>query len=101
MNPCPEVRNPLGGLPMHQLPTVTISSCSSLFFPSSSPFVTIHCRFGGTNGRCHYSDTWLFDVLTRKWTELQCTGYILSFHEDHAAALVDDVTYVLSGHGID
>jgi hypothetical protein len=80
---------------------VTISSCSSPFCPSSSPFVTIHCRFGGTDGRCHYSDTWLFDVSTRKCTELQCTGYIPSPREDHAAALVDDVTYVLSGRGVD
>jgi hypothetical protein len=57
--------------------------------------------FGGTDGRYHYNDTWLFDVSTRKWTELQCTGYIPSPREGHAAALVDDVMYVFGGRGVD
>ncbi|KAI0257057.1 hypothetical protein BJV78DRAFT_1159906 [Lactifluus subvellereus] len=57
--------------------------------------------FGGTDGRYHYNDTWLFDVPTRKWTELQCTGYIPSPREGHAAALVDDVMYVFGGRGVD
>jgi len=59
------------------------------------------CRFGGTDGRYHYNDTWMFDVSTRKWTELQCTGYIPSPREGHAAALVDDVMYVFGGRGVD
>ncbi|KAI0294942.1 hypothetical protein BC826DRAFT_1104415 [Russula brevipes] len=57
--------------------------------------------FGGTDGRYHYNDTWMFDVSTRKWTELQCTGYIPSPREGHAAALVDDVMYVFGGRGVD
>ncbi|KAI0285414.1 hypothetical protein BGY98DRAFT_945813 [Russula aff. rugulosa BPL654] len=57
--------------------------------------------FGGTDGRYHYNDTWLFDVSTRKWTELQCTGYIPSPRGGHAAALVDDVMYVFGGRGVD
>ncbi|KAI0308283.1 hypothetical protein B0F90DRAFT_1665117 [Multifurca ochricompacta] len=57
--------------------------------------------FGGTDGRYHYNDTWLFDISTRKWTELQCTGYIPSPREGHAAALVDDVMYVFGGRGVD
>ncbi|KAF8274017.1 hypothetical protein EI94DRAFT_1768885 [Lactarius quietus] len=57
--------------------------------------------FGGTDGRYHYNDTWMFDVTTRKWTELQCTGYIPSPREGHAAALVDDVMYVFGGRGVD
>ena len=45
--------------------------------------------------------TWLFDVSTRKWTELQCTGYIPSPCEGHAAALVNYVMYVFGGCGVD
>lgn len=69
--------------------------------PSSPLFVKTFCRFGGTDGRCHHNDTWLFDVLTRKWAELQCTGYIPPPREGHAAALVDDVMYVFGGRGVD
>ena len=61
----------------------------------------MHYRFGGTDGRYHYNDTWLFDILTRKWTEPQCTGYIPSPREGHAAALVDDVMYVFGGRHVD
>ncbi|KAI0294941.1 hypothetical protein BC826DRAFT_1009522 [Russula brevipes] len=57
--------------------------------------------FGGTDGRYHYNDTWMFDISTRKWTELQCTGYIPSPREGHAAALVDDMMYVFGGRGVD
>lgn len=32
---------------------------------------------------------------------LQCTGYIPSPCEGHAAALVDDVMYVFGGRGVD
>ncbi len=59
------------------------------------------CRFGGTDGQYHYNDTWSFDVSTRKWTELQCHGFVLAPREGHAAALVDDVMYVFGGRGID
>ncbi|KAF7981180.1 hypothetical protein HWV62_34967 [Athelia sp. TMB] len=57
--------------------------------------------FGGTDGQYHYNDTWAFDITTRKWTELQCIGYIPSPREGHAAALVDDVVYVFGGRGVD
>ncbi len=70
-------------------------------FPLSSSFFTLLCRFGGTDGLYHYNDTWLFELSTQKWTELQCTGYILYPHEGHAIALVNDVMYVFGGHGID
>ncbi|KAI0275585.1 hypothetical protein BGY98DRAFT_899862, partial [Russula aff. rugulosa BPL654] len=56
---------------------------------------------GGTDGRYHYNETWLFDDSARKWIELQFTGYILSPCEGHATALVDDVVYVFGGRGID
>ncbi|KAI9461164.1 hypothetical protein F5148DRAFT_1286680 [Russula earlei] len=57
--------------------------------------------FGGTDGRHHYNDTWLFDVPRRKWRELRCSGYIPSPREGHAAALVDDAMYVFGGRGVD
>ncbi|KAI0046599.1 hypothetical protein FA95DRAFT_1679639 [Auriscalpium vulgare] len=57
--------------------------------------------FGGTDGQYHYNDTWMFDVPTRRWKELQCIGYIPSPREGHAAALVDDVMYVFGGRGVD
>jgi N-acetylneuraminic acid mutarotase len=55
-------------------------------------------RFGG-NGGPHivYNDTWSFNISTRKWTELQCTGSIPSPRAGHAAALIDDVMYVFGG----
>lgn len=57
--------------------------------------------FGGTDGQYHYNDTWAFDLLTRKWTELKCIGFIPSPREGHAAAVVDDVIYVFGGRGVD
>jgi Galactose oxidase, central domain len=65
--------------------------------PSSSPLVIILYSFGGTNDQCDYNDTWSFDVSTRKWTELQCTGSIPAPRHSHAAALVDDVMYIFGG----
>ena len=57
--------------------------------------------FGGTDGQYHYNDTWSFDIATRKWSELQCIGFIPEAREGHAAALVDDVVYVFGGRGVD
>ncbi|KAJ7071208.1 hypothetical protein C8F01DRAFT_1047057 [Mycena amicta] len=57
--------------------------------------------FGGTDGQYHYNDTWAFDLATRKWSELQCIGFIPSPREGHAAALVDDVIYIFGGRGVD
>ncbi|KAJ7042429.1 hypothetical protein C8F04DRAFT_945639 [Mycena alexandri] len=57
--------------------------------------------FGGTDGQYHYNDTWAYDLTTRKWSELQCIGFIPSPREGHAAALVDDVIYVFGGRGVD
>ncbi|EGO04494.1 hypothetical protein SERLA73DRAFT_82409 [Serpula lacrymans var. lacrymans S7.3] len=57
--------------------------------------------FGGTDGQYHYNDTWSFDASTRRWTELQCIGFIPSPREGHAAALVDDVIYIFGGRGVD
>jgi N-acetylneuraminic acid mutarotase len=61
----------------------------------------IRRSFGGTDGQYHYNDTWAFDINTRKWSELQCIGFIPSPREGHAAALVDDVIYVFGGRGVD
>lgn len=57
--------------------------------------------FGGTDGQYHYNDTWAYDVNTRRWDELQCIGFIPSPREGHAAAVVDDVIYILGGRGVD
>ncbi|KAE9404389.1 galactose oxidase [Gymnopus androsaceus JB14] len=55
--------------------------------------------FGGADRQYHYNDTWSFDLITRKWSELICAGCIPAPREGHAAALVDDDMYVLSGRG--
>jgi hypothetical protein len=55
------------------------------------------CRFGGRGDQHDFNDTWSFNILTRKWTELQCTGSIPSPRTDHAAILVDGVMYVFGG----
>lgn len=57
--------------------------------------------FGGTDGQYHYNDTWAYDVNSRRWTELQCIGFIPSPRESHAAAVVDDVIYIFGGRGVD
>jgi hypothetical protein len=59
------------------------------------------CRFGGYVGPQSYNDTWSFDISTRKWTELQCTGSIPYPRAGHAAVLVGDVMYVFGGRAID
>ncbi len=58
-------------------------------------------RFGGINSPHYCNDTWSFDISTRKWTELQCTGSIPSPRGAHAAVLIDDIMYVFGGHAID
>ncbi|KAF8500871.1 galactose oxidase [Russula emetica] len=57
--------------------------------------------FGGSDSRHDYNDTWSFDISTRKWTELQCTGSIPSPRSGHAAVLIDDVMYVFGGFTMD
>jgi hypothetical protein len=65
---------------------------------SLSTLVIIFSRFGGAGDQDRrFNDTWSFDISTRKWTELQCTGSIPSPRVNHAAILVDDVMYVFGG----
>ena len=54
-------------------------------------------RFGGRAASRFFNDTWSFNISTRKWTELECTGSIPSPRASHAAALIDDVIYVFGG----
>lgn len=57
------------------------------------------CRFGGTDGGHHFfNDTWSFDISTRKWTELRCTGCVPTPRGGHAATLINGVMYVFGGH---
>ncbi|KAF8898933.1 hypothetical protein BD779DRAFT_1464981 [Infundibulicybe gibba] len=67
----------------------------------SDKIIVLIISFGGTDGQYHYNDTWSFDLQTRKWSELQCIGFIPSPREGHAAAVVDDVIYVFGGRGVD
>ena len=55
------------------------------------------CRFGGLGDPHEFNDTWSFNILTRKWTELKWTGSVPSPRSGHAAVLVDDVMYVFGG----
>jgi hypothetical protein len=67
-------------------------------YPRFSPHYNVSfCRFGGYDGTDSFNDTWSFNILTRKWTELQCTGSIPSPRAGNAAVLVDDVMYVFGG----
>ena len=70
---------------------------------SLSVLVIISFRFGGTpiQYNPNYNDTWSFDISTRKWTALHCTGSIPSPRSRHAAVLVDDVMYVFGGYSGD
>jgi len=65
--------------------------------PLPPPLIIIFCRFGGGDGEHYFNDTWSFNISTRKWTELQCTGSIPSPRLGHAAVLVDNVMYVFGG----
>jgi Galactose oxidase, central domain len=65
--------------------------------PSPSSLIIMFCRFGGYDGRGDLNDTWSFDISTRKWTELQCTGSIPSPRSGHATVFIDDVMYVFGG----
>jgi Galactose oxidase, central domain len=57
------------------------------------------CRFGGSVSTIYLNDTWSFNISTRKWTELQCTGSIPTPRAGHAAVLLGDVMYVFGGLG--
>jgi hypothetical protein len=70
---------------------------SLLSSPSPSPLIIMFCRFGGCTGLRYFNDTWSFNIVTRKWTELQCTGSIPSSRMSHAAILIDNVMYVYGG----
>ena len=65
---------------------------------SLSTLIIILSRFGGGENKHYYNDTWSFDISTRKWTELQCTGSIPSPCSGHAAVLVDGFMYVFGGY---
>jgi len=65
--------------------------------PSPSPLIIMSRRFGGRGSIQNFNDAWSFDISTRKWTELQCTGSIPSPRACHSAVLVDDVMYVFGG----
>ena len=65
--------------------------------PSPFPLIIIFCRFGGLGSEGYFNDTWSFNISTREWTEVLCTGSIPSPREDHAAVIVDNIMYVFGG----
>ncbi len=98
--PAPGDRKPL---PRAGHVSVTTGDRIIVFVPfssSPSPLITMSCRFGGGDYPHWYNDTWSFDISTRKWTELQCTGSIPSPRRGHTAVLVNDVMYVFGGRAI-
>ena len=75
-----------------------------MFVPITSshlPLNIILLRFGGTDDQNHFNDTWSFDIPSRTWTELRCTGSTPSPRSGHAAVLVGDVMYVFGGFSAD
>ena len=64
---------------------------------SKPRLLTVHYRFGGTNGFQWFNDVWCYDPAVNKWEQLDCIGYIPAPREGHAASLVDDVMYVFGG----
>ena len=98
MNPHLDARSPFRGpVTFLYLPKiVSLCLCPS---HSLSSLVIILCRFGGHADHWQhcFNDTWSFEISTRKWTELQCTGSIPSPCVAHAAVLVNDVMYVFGG----
>ncbi|KAJ1309450.1 hypothetical protein OPQ81_006226 [Rhizoctonia solani] len=53
--------------------------------------------FGGYSGKDVYNDTWCFNMNTRSWTRLVCTGCAPAPYTAHAVALVGDVVYMFGG----
>ncbi len=95
--PAPEDKKPP---PRSDHVSVTTGDRIIVFVPLSSslsPLIIMSCRFGGGDYTHRYNDTWSFDISTRKWTELQCTGSIPTPRVGYAAVLVGDVMYVLGG----
>ncbi|CAE7055308.1 unnamed protein product [Rhizoctonia solani] len=53
--------------------------------------------FGGMDGNSPCNDTWCFDITTRVWSELYCTGEIPPPYVFHAITLVGDKVYLFGG----
>ncbi|CAE6444982.1 unnamed protein product [Rhizoctonia solani] len=53
--------------------------------------------FSGANNKTPYNDTWCFDMVTRVWTSLKCTGPIPPPRRYHAVSLVGDAVYMFGG----
>ncbi|KAI8977696.1 hypothetical protein BDF20DRAFT_581865 [Mycotypha africana] len=53
--------------------------------------------FGGTNGRHLFNDIWSFDLHSRVWTRIEADGFIPIARESCAAAMSDDVIYIIGG----
>jgi hypothetical protein len=69
--------------------------------PSPSPIIVMFCRFGGCDDPHDFNDTWSFNISTRKWTEIQCTGSIPPPRAAHAAVLIGGIMYLYGGSTYD
>ncbi|CUA75342.1 Tip elongation aberrant protein 1 [Rhizoctonia solani] len=57
--------------------------------------------FGGEHGGKKCNDTWCFDMTTRTWTELACSGDVPAPRSLFAAALIRDTVYISGGSDAD
>ncbi|CAE6466715.1 unnamed protein product [Rhizoctonia solani] len=64
-------------------------------------YSTMLYMFGGCNEANAFNDTWCFDMNTRTWTKLSCTGPIPPPRFIHAVSLVGDVVFMFGGEGDD
>lgn len=55
--------------------------------------------YGGTDGHHIYDDIWSFDLHTGLWTKIDAEGFKPAARESCAAAMVDDVIYIIGGKG--
>jgi len=55
--------------------------------------------FGGLNHRERYSDVWVYDTKTKKWSELAVEGEAPAARAHHTATLIGDQVFVFGGYG--
>jgi hypothetical protein len=56
-------------------------------------------RCGGFGDVRDKIETWSFDLTSKKWNVLECTGEPGTIPLAHAAAILDDAMYIMGGAG--
>ncbi len=54
--------------------------------------------FGGFDGSTRVNDTYLYDLVNKQWSVLQCGGAVPSPRHSHAAVVYKDSMYVFGGY---